>query len=118
MSMERRGFLKGLFGGVTAAGLIVRANPSDLEAFASPLVKDAPMLVAPPVAEIPELGERLYNADGVCVAIVKRVTVTREQIEATTWGSDQKVYVPGLMSWDIQAAGVGPLRMSGLIVPR
>ncbi len=74
--MERRGFISGLFGGVTAAGLIVKATQADLEAFASPLKANAPIVLDTPRSATTTVGEHLYNSRGELVAVVTDVTVS------------------------------------------
>jgi hypothetical protein len=70
--MERRGFLRGLFGGLTSAGLLIAAEPQELAAFASPLGVDDPVVLdAAPVAPIVGEGDHLYNARGELVAVVR-----------------------------------------------
>lgn len=72
--MDRRLFLQGVFGGVASAGLIVAANQSEIEAFASPLKVGEPLVLDKPIpaerTETVTAGEHLYNAKGEVVAIV------------------------------------------------
>ena len=69
--MERRGFLRGLFGGITSAGLIIAAQPQDVAAFAAPLAENDPVLLdATPLAPIVACGDHLYNQRGEFVAVV------------------------------------------------
>jgi len=109
--MERRGFLKGVFGGITAAGLIVAAKPDEIAAFASPLVKDAPMVLdaAPLPSTMPSAGEHLYNARGELVAMVSAIHYTRDAIETTRASDTYRQYVQGLPQIHIEAIGVGTL---------
>jgi hypothetical protein len=70
--MERRSFLRGVFGGVTASGLILSASPKEIEAFAAPLEPKQPLVVDPVQAftrQTIEIGEHLYNERGECVAV-------------------------------------------------
>jgi hypothetical protein len=63
--MERRSFLQGLFGGVTAGGLILKASPREIEAFAAPLAPEQPVILdAIPVTPNFDRGIVLYNARG------------------------------------------------------
>jgi len=73
-TMERRGFLQGLFGGLTSAGLLIAAAPNELAEFASPLgLHDPVVLDAAPVAPIVGCGDHLYNARGELVAVVSKL---------------------------------------------
>lgn len=110
--MNRRGFLQGLFGGVTAAGVIVAAKPSEIEAFTAPLVKDAPIFVDVPRAQPVGAGEHLYNARGELVAVVMEISLSREAIDVTLASDLNRVYIPGrLMQYEIRAEGVGRVEM-------
>lgn len=112
--MERRGFLKGVFGGVTSAGLLITGNISDIEAFAAPLVKQTPLLIdnAPPTTRHVESGEHLYNSRGELVAIVTAVRVTIPSIDVTSALSDQQVSIAGLPTFSIEAEGVGMVALN------
>jgi hypothetical protein len=104
LSMERRGFLKGMFGGVTAAGLVIAANPAEIEAFASPLVRDAPLVLdAAPVVGVPGVGEHLYNSRGELVAIINEIRVSTDTVDVSSaFGGGNKMFVPGRRHIDIQ----------------
>lgn len=122
--MDRRGFLAGLFGGVTAAGIVVAASPSEIEAFAAPLVRDAPVVidVAAASSPAPLVGEHLYNARGELVAMVTAIDITRDRIEVHDYcGAGNRIFVPGLLSVEIRAVALGEveweshtLRLRGL----
>jgi hypothetical protein len=104
--VERRNFLKGVFGGVTAAGLIVTAGPSEIAAFASPLVRDAPIVLdASPVSTVKPY-ENLYNSRGELVAIVRRVDISREMIDVTQYDMTSQMYIQGQRHITIEAEGV------------
>jgi hypothetical protein len=107
--MNRRGFLQGVFGGVTAAGVIVAASPAEVEAFASPLARQTPLVVEHPSVQFAHLGEFLYNARGECVAAITRLDIVRESFDATAFGDNNKVLVPGLQHIEICARGIGGL---------
>lgn len=107
--MERRSFLKGVFGGVTAAGVVVAASQAEIAAFASPLVKDAPIVLDVPSAN-PAIGagEHLYNASGDLVAVVRSVSFHVDKIDVTSFGDTNSVYVhKGPPRFDIHAEGIG-----------
>lgn len=109
--MERRSFLKGVFGGLTAAGVIVTASPLEIEAFASPLLRDAPVLLEETPSMAAPLGvgvgEHLYNAAGRLVAIVSRLHLITEKVEVTMFGAQNPVYLPGRRHFTIVATGIG-----------
>ena len=111
--MDRRGFLRGAFGGVVASGVIVAATPREIEAFATPLVKNEPIVVdVLPPQQATSIGEHLYNEHGEIVAIITEIRVDIPQIDITPWGSDVQIYRPGLpYEISISAKGVGPLQL-------
>lgn len=111
--MERRGFLKGLFGGITSAGVLIAASPAEIEAFASPLVKDAPVILDVPPKVMVEPGEHLYNAKGELVAIVTQITSKMEPEDVTLAGDSQRVYQPGRTLFELQAVCVGIIHWDG-----
>jgi hypothetical protein len=107
--MDRRGFLQGVFGGITAAGVIVAASPSEIEAFTAPLVRDAPVVLDIPPAPATHIGEHLYNARGELVAFITRVDVVQDRIEMTSAFDSNRVFVPSLQRVEIRAEAVGQL---------
>lgn len=113
--MERRGFLKGAFGGVTAAGLIIAAKPAEIAAFASPLVRDSEVVLdaTPMAVGVPQCGEHLYNGRGELVAIIKEIDLSCDSIEVSVWGDSQRSYIPGLQHFEIRARGIGSLEYTG-----
>lgn len=120
--MERRGFLKGVFGGITAAGLIVAAKPEEIAAFASPLARDVPILVDVPTVKREGLysGEHLYNADGECVAVITEIRAHSPAINVTSAFDDIERYMAGLPTVEIRARGVSQVYLGprGLSVSR
>jgi hypothetical protein len=111
--MNRRGFLQGVFGGVTAGGLIVAASPADIAAFSSPLVKDAPLLLDVPAEASTHIGGHLYNERGQCVAIIRRIDRFSNPVDVTTAFDGHTIYLPGVPRFDIYAQGIGELRWDG-----
>jgi hypothetical protein len=104
--MQRRGFLQGLFGGLTATGLIVAATPKEIEAFAAPLVKDEPLVLDAPMRWQPELGQHLYNERGELVAFVRQVIFQSDMVDVTHSGSAERHYIQARPSIEIHAVGV------------
>lgn len=107
--MERRGFLKGLLGSVTAAGIIVEATPADVERFAG--VRGAPVALAAVPAMPMELGEYLFNEAGQRVAIITEVTSFTPWIDATPAAASERVIVAGLPQMELHALVLGPVRL-------
>ncbi len=105
--MERRSFLRGIFGGVTAAGLIVKATPADVEAFAAPLQPKEPLLIGPPPLSILDVGECLYNAEGEQVAIVTGISVSVDRDTVHSYGSGLPISITRGIDIDIRAIGIG-----------
>lgn len=104
--MDRRGFLKGAFGGVTAAGLIIAANADDIAAFASPLGRDASLVLDAPAALPATVGEHLYNARGELVAIITALTWRTPTVDVTAFGDTDAVGIMGVSEIEIRATGV------------
>lgn len=114
--MERRGFLKGLFGGIAAgAGLIVTATPAEVQAFAGGLQRDEPLILdsMPVAATNPAfIGEYLYNAEGQRVAMVTEVEFSCDPFDVThdprlVHSSLHRRYIPGQTRIEIKAIGLG-----------
>lgn len=105
--MDRRNFLQGVFGGVTAAGLIVAAKPNEIEAYASQLLPKAPLMIDRPPKTPAAIGEHLYNARGELVAIVRTITVSNEPIDVTTHWDEVSRFIPGRLTVEIEAIGLG-----------
>lgn len=108
--MDRRGFLKGVFGGVAAGGVIVAASPEQIEAFASPLAKEAPLALSPVVTQrqtsLPSSGQHLYNEHGELVAIVTEMTITKPVERWDSLDGSSGWMTSGLIHVDIRARGV------------
>jgi hypothetical protein len=107
--MDRRGFLQGVFGGITAAGVIVSASPSEIEAFAAPLVRDAPVVLDVPPAPDTHVGQHLYNARGQLVAFITSVDVIQDRVEVTSAFGSNRLFVPGPRFVKIHADAIGQL---------
>lgn len=120
----RRSFLKGLFAGVVGggavsgldpdwgkvqAGVVVRATPEEVQAFADPLELEQP-IVADQLLEGPDAdvfpGETLYNAAGQPVAVVSKLEQTMETMEITGPEDHWTQHVAGAMRLRIEAVGL------------
>lgn len=86
--MERRGFIRGLFGGIVGSGIVVTASPEEIAQFASPLSAGAPIVAEAPDVMPVGCGDHLYNDRGELVAIVthihgvlsNRMTISAESV--------------------------------------
>lgn len=129
--MDRRNFLQGVFGGVAATGLIIAAKPNDIEAFAGPLRKGAPLLLDKPTVnpKVVTFGEHLYNSRGEVVAYVTDISVIAEKLDVTGFSLTErysdtgKTFVQGLPNVEIRAIAVGRIEIeaiegSGISMPR
>jgi hypothetical protein len=111
--MDRRNFLQGVFGGVTAAGLIVSAKASDVSAYARGLAPNTPLLIDQPPAITPHVaaGEHLYNSRGELVAMVTAVDITWQSHDVTSAFDNARIYVPGPPEFEIRARGIGSVSL-------
>lgn len=110
--MERRGFIRGVFGGITSAGLLIGGARDEIEAFAAPLVKQAPLVIdIEPLQRSGPIGhgEHLYNSRGELVAVVTAVHLTRAPVEVTSAFDNNRLFIPGVPTFSIEAEGVGGL---------
>lgn len=73
--MERRSFIKGVFGGVTAGGIILASGEDDIAAFVSQVQRNEPMVACPEPLGVSQVapGEMLFNHLGRPVAIIREV---------------------------------------------
>jgi hypothetical protein len=110
---NRRNFLKGILGGVTATGLIIAAKPEEIAAFSRPLAKDAELVIdIPAPSPATNIGERLYNERGELVAMVTDLSIHRDAHPyASEYGYTE--YAPGPLRIEIRAIGVGTLVWEG-----
>lgn len=107
--MNRRSFLKGTFGGVTAAGLVIAGADTDLSAFASSMKVGEPMVGAGEVVDspAPELGTILFNSEGQPVCVVESYRYSVNEIDATPMGSSVRVMMPGTREIRLTAVVMG-----------
>lgn len=103
--MERRSFLQSLVAGVTSAGVIVKATPAEVEAFAAhpgdPVVLGRPAI---PAAALPN-GMVLYDAQGRPVMRVTEFDVRHDPIDVTMARDISPLYAPGPRT--VRLSGVG-----------
>lgn len=105
--MDRRKFLQGTFGGVTAGGIILAAGAPDIEAFVAMAKKDEPLIAAPGQFAGVEVGLILFNYLHQPVAVVKEIRQVMATNNATRWGSSWEEQVPGLVTTEITAIAQG-----------
>jgi hypothetical protein len=107
--MDRRNFLIGTFGGLTAGGIVLAAEQNDIAAFVSTVQKNAPLTAnpVPPPAQI-RPGEMLFDHLGRPVAIIQKIEWHRELDNVTKMGDVFESFAPGVMSAVITAVTYGP----------
>lgn len=100
MAIERRGFLNGLFGGIAAGGLLLKASPADVEALAP--VVNQPLIIQPQAIVAPAAsGELLYNALGEAVCVVRSLSYSVDRVDVTYLGDVNKHYLPAAGSGQV-----------------
>jgi hypothetical protein len=104
--LGRRGFLSGVFSGVTAAGLLIRADPAEAESFIAS--SDATKLIVSPERTVrPTIGTELYNKQGELVAFVDSIECRAAPIDVTTAFDLETRYARGLPEARLTAIVVG-----------
>lgn len=106
--MDRRNFLQGVLGGVTAGGLVIAASPVDIQAFTSTIAPGSPVALGVGAGLGVRVGDHLYNASGHLVAVVTRAEYQVYPVEVTMAWDNSRVYLPGRRSVSLQAEGIGP----------
>jgi hypothetical protein len=107
--IERRGFIQTLIGGITSAGVLLKATPSEVKAFGAvngQAVILSPQAIAPPPSAIVMPGETLYAAAGKAVAMVESITVDTGMIDVTHFGDTSRNYYEGTRTMRIEAIGL------------
>lgn len=92
--MERRSFLKGVFGGATAGGILITACQADVDAFVATVKKNDKIVSSPLMVSgggFP-LGMVLYDHLGRPVAIVE--STSREMEDVTSIYDTWKFWKP------------------------
>lgn len=103
--MERRSFLKGVFGGVAAGGLIIQASSSDVSEFASGVEKGAPLVSAfqkTDLSPMPEPGEFVYNHQGVILGVISRIDTSISTHDVTGTGEEYQRLIPAVMTRELR----------------
>lgn len=105
--MGRRGFLKGVFSGVAAGGIVIAAGIPDTQAFMEQVRIGDPVAAAvdPPLTQLAP-GSYLYNQRDRIVAVVTSVHSTDAQVDVTMAGSISREYMIGDGRVEITALGI------------
>lgn len=111
--MDRRGFLKGTFGGIIAGGALIQATDSDIAVFANGLQPGAPVASAScPLgfSDEPhlEVGQILYDHRGLAMAVVREIKSRRERMHIGGASDSYSNFVPGITYVDIIAVPYWP----------
>lgn len=109
--MERRNFLKGVFGGVTAGGILLRTP--EPETFAGILAPETPLIVAPNdyFAGV-DLGHILFNQDGKPVAVITEIATEMSRVDMNRAGDNWTTFAPGYPTVTIRAVCRGPVKLA------
>lgn len=113
LNKDRRRFLKGAFGGVTAAGLLI-VGP-DVGAFAECVVPGEDIVCShlPPAPfEGVDIGNILFNYKGEPVAVITDIKYDIPQLDVTRYGSFQREFVPGAPNITLRATVRGPVNIN------
>lgn len=118
--MDRRSFLRGTFGGVTASGLVLAGSLNDIELFASDtkpgealVISPVPGVMDPPIPAAigysGDIGMLVFNHKGEPLGVIDRVDVCRSHIETTMAGDMFKSYTnSGPSRIKFTVTGYGP----------
>lgn len=107
--MDRRGFLKGAFGGVAAGGIVIAAAGADIEAFVSKVKKGDAVGAAATTnsgsCTLPSAGEFVFNHNGLPIGIVEGYTSSSCIIDASSFGDTHSQLI----------SGIGTVKMSVMV---
>lgn len=100
--MNRRGFLRGTFGGAVAGGIVIATGLPDSKEFVESVKVGDPVAAAHfDTTDPPEYGEMVFNKAGVCIGFITDIKVETEILDASLgWYPNDgfKHFVPGLRS--------------------
>jgi len=96
--MERRSFIKGIFGGVAATGLIIKASAEDITKFASSnpegtgvvSVADDPVHVS---GAFMQTGEVLYSHDGKPVGVFTGYETKAHMVDMASMNDNMSQFI-------------------------
>lgn len=100
--MNRRGFLQGAFGGVTAAGIVICASPDEVAAYTAPMFANEPVIVGTPPQPQTSVGEFVYNERGQVVGVVTEVWGNHYPVNVTRAGDSHNHYIPGTVEINLK----------------
>ena len=107
--MERRNFLRGVFGGVAAGGLILKATDADVAHFASGLGMGSPVEAAYNIKPgIAELGNFVYDHKGAILGVISDFHYQRGVHQWESWDGTSGA-VPGLINASLTVQVMGPI---------
>lgn len=109
--MDRRSFLGGVFGGVTAGGLLIRTDRDTIQAAESGLIiPESPVIVAHQFMGV-RPGEILFDFRGHPVCVIENITYSTEMIDVTSAYDSFQHAPPGRTTGHISAITYGPARI-------
>lgn len=119
--INRRNFLFGTVASVGAGTALVLAAPKEAVKLFEPTLRETVALSRMPAGFRMPLtdetkwypagpGNTLFNSEGVPVAIIHEINMHRDAMDVTPWGSSTRHLEPGLITIDIRARGITPLR--------
>lgn len=118
--MDRRSFLRGTFGGVTASGLVLAGSLNDIELFASD-TKPGEKLIISPVPEVMnppmpaaigyggDVGLMVFNHKGEPLGIIDSVYISHPTVDVTPMGDSVQHFIrSGSSVVKFTVTGYGP----------
>lgn len=110
--MERRNFIKGVFGGVAAGALIVNASDAEVLEFANPLKIGDPIqtAVTPNRGDLMvRSGEVVFNSEGKIIGVITDVRVSTQYIDTGVSESGFMMAAPGHRRAEFTVLAQGPV---------
>lgn len=109
--MDRRSFLKGTFGGVSAAGaLILTATPADVAKFATETPLGTPVASSTLQTKefgLPDYGEFVFNSQGMPIGVVTSINMYQDSVDVTMSHHENRQYMPGLKRIELSVSVIG-----------
>ncbi len=108
--MNRRNFITGVFGGVTAAGLIIKSPDM---AFGAPMPEpESPLIIAPPAFANADAGQMVFDSNGNPLGIIQSVHYNREMHDVTHAGDQWTNYHGGLHTVEMRVIAYGQVQLA------
>ena len=107
--MDRRGFIRGAFGGVTSAGIILAAPSDAVEAFVSQVRRNDPLAVAidSPGMKV-EPGHWVFDREGNMLGVIESLDAHNTGIDVASLGDPRPQYIPGVSTVKATVVMYGP----------